>query len=178
MNTRSSFPVFIRPWVPPSAQKVTSPAFTATFFVFVRVFPFPFQQVIGFVVPQMLVDGNGTARMQGNPGEQVVGPLEQGRIHQDFLFDGPGSRIGDYLFCFFRKYCHKNLLLHVSCLYYKPGGRIPQRPDRRLSRTIFLLVLYTLARPDTSRIPMAMAVASRAADTKVCIPRLYALSMV
>ena len=31
MNTKSSLPVFFSPWVPPSSQKVTSPAFTVSF---------------------------------------------------------------------------------------------------------------------------------------------------
>lgn len=43
---------------------------------------------------------------------------------------------------------------------------------RRFCFTNFLLVFHTLARPDTKRMPMAMAVASRAAPIKVCIPML------
>ena len=57
--------------MPPSAQKVTSPAFDGEFFVFVRILAAALNQIIRFIVADMLMNRNGTARLQRNLGKHL-----------------------------------------------------------------------------------------------------------
>ncbi len=105
--------------------------------VLVGVFPFALQQIVGLVISQMLMDGDGTAWMQGDPGKQVIGAIEVFGIQQDFFFDGTGLRILHHLFFSRRENCHGNLLLSILYGYYSHFP-VPLQKSSPISRPFSL----------------------------------------